>query len=47
MKFHVDISKTFSVMLHSVEKLRKKITKDKNSKIIKGRVIILVHCTPP
>jgi hypothetical protein len=34
-------------MLHSGEKLSMKITKGNNSKIIKGRVIILVHCTPP
>jgi hypothetical protein len=34
-------------MLHSGEKLSRKNNKGKNSKIMKGRVIILVHFTPP
>jgi hypothetical protein len=35
-------------MLHSGKKIKsEKLTKGNNSKIMKGRVIILVHCTPP
>jgi hypothetical protein len=43
MTYHVDISNTFWVMLHSGEELSIKITK---GKLTQGRVIILVHCTP-
>jgi hypothetical protein len=42
---HVDISKAFE--LCSGQKLILKITKGNNSKIMQGRIIILVHCTPP
>jgi hypothetical protein len=47
MTFHVDISNTFALCSTKVKNYVWKITKGNNSKIMKGRVIILVHCTPP
>jgi hypothetical protein len=47
MTFHVDISNTFELCSTLVKNYVWKVTKGNNSKIRKGRVIILVHCTPP
>jgi hypothetical protein len=47
MTFYVDISNTFELCSTRVKNYVWKITKVNNSKIMKGRVTILVHCTPP
>ena len=48
MKFHIDISKAFlEICSTQMKNLVWKIKKGNNSKIMKGRVITLMHWTPP